>query len=82
MIEAIECGRSPQENQVSRAEVVESNARKEEVIKTLNEFNGNKRKAAVSLGVSEATLYRWLKEFNLTAKLSAQAFREKAEALI
>lgn len=82
VIEAIECGRSPQENQVSRAEIVESNARKEEVIKTLNEFNGNKRKAAVSLGVSEATLYRWLKEFNLTAKLSAQAFKEKAEALI
>jgi two-component system, NtrC family, response regulator len=75
--EAIEYGKPPQEVNVTRAEIVESNARKEEVIKTLNEYNGNKRKAAVSLGVSEATLYRWLKEFNLTKKLSAESFREK-----
>jgi len=80
--EAIACGKSPREVTVTRAEIIESNARKEEVIKTLNEFNGNKRKAAVSLGISEATLYRWIKELNLSAKLSAQSFREKAGALV
>lgn len=79
--EAIGYGRSPHEITVTRAEVVESNARKEEVIKTLNEFNGNKRKAAVSLGISEATLYRWIKEFNLNRTLSAQAFRDRFEVL-
>lgn len=79
--EAIGYGRSPHEITVTRAEVVESNARKEEVIKTLNEFNGNKRKAAVSLGISEATLYRWIKEFNLNKTLSAQAFRDRFEVL-
>lgn len=79
--EAIGYGRSPHEVPVTRAEVVESNARREEVIKTLNEFNGNKRKAAVSLGISEATLYRWIKEFKLNKTLSAQAFRDRFEVL-
>lgn len=80
--EAIGYGRSPHDVNITRAEIVESNARKEEIIKTLNEFNGNKRKAAVSLGISEATLYRWLKEFDLTKKLSAQSFKEREEVLI
>ncbi|MBY0415332.1 MAG: sigma-54 dependent transcriptional regulator [Bdellovibrionales bacterium] len=80
--EAIGYGQSTNDLNLTRAEVVETNARKEEVIKTLNEFNGNKRKAAVSLGISEATLYRWLKEFKLNKTLSAQAFREKLEVLV
>lgn len=79
--EAIEYGKHPHEVNITRAEIVENNARKEEVIKTLNEYNGNKRKAAVSLGISEATLYRWLKEFDLTKKLSAQSFRDNFEVL-
>ncbi|GIL17456.1 MAG: sigma-54-dependent Fis family transcriptional regulator [Oligoflexia bacterium] len=79
--EAIEYGKPPHEVNITRAEIVENNARKEEVIKTLNEYNGNKRKAAVSLGISEATLYRWLKEFDLTKKLSAQSFRDNFEVL-
>ncbi len=82
VIEAIGYGQSANELSLTRADVVETNARKEEVIKTLNEFNGNKRKAAVSLGISEATLYRWLKEFKLNKTLSAQAFREKFEVLL
>lgn len=82
VIEAIGYGQSAHELSLTRADVVETNARKEEVIKTLNEFNGNKRKAAVSLGISEATLYRWLKEFKLNKTLSAQAFREKFEVLV
>ncbi|GAB4416271.1 MAG: sigma-54 dependent transcriptional regulator [Bacteriovoracaceae bacterium] len=81
VLDAIDYGQSPHDINLKRVEVVETNARKEEVIKTLNEFNGNKRKAAVSLGISEATLYRWLKEFNLGKTLSAQAFRDKSEAL-
>ena len=32
---------------------------------TLSRFNGNKRKAAVSLKISERTLYRKIKEYNL-----------------
>lgn len=79
--EAIGYGKPPHEVNITRAEIVENNARKEEVIKTLNEYNGNKRKAAVSLGISEATLYRWLKEFDLTKKLSAQSFRDNFEVL-
>ena len=81
VLEAIGYGQSSHDINLKRVEVVETNARKEEVIKTLNEFNGNKRKAAVSLGISEATLYRWLKEFNLSKTLSAQAFRDKSESL-
>jgi len=80
--EAIGYGKPPSGDQaLTRAEVVETNARKEEIIKTLNEFNGNKRKSAVSLGVSEATLYRWLKDFKLNKTLSAEAFRAKVEVL-
>ena len=80
VLEAIGYGQSSHDINLKRVDVVETNARKEEVIKTLNEFNGNKRKAAVSLGISEATLYRWLKELNLSKALSAQAFRDKSEA--
>jgi len=63
--EAIGYGHSARDWSLTRAEVVETNARKEEVIKTLQEYNGNKRKTAVSLGISEATLYRWIKELKL-----------------
>lgn len=78
--EAIGYGRSANEPVLARAEVVETNARKDEVIKTLTEFNGNKRKAAVSLGISEATLYRWINGLGIKKAVGAQAFKEKALA--
>ncbi|MEN3044856.1 MAG: sigma-54 dependent transcriptional regulator [Candidatus Hydrothermales bacterium] len=38
---------------------------KENIIKVINECNGNKKKAAEILGISRATLYRKLREFNI-----------------
>jgi len=39
---------------------------KELIVDALNRFNGNRRKAAKALGISERTLYRKLREYNLT----------------
>lgn len=78
---AIQLGKAPSEVQISKVGVVKSNARREELVKALTEYNGDKTKAAINLGVSEATLYRWLQEFDLTKILSVQAFRKKMELL-
>jgi len=78
VLEAIANGNISGEK-TSKIFITEANTRREELIKTLNDCGGNKRMASVTLGISEATLYRWLKEFNLTKELSAQAFREKSE---
>lgn len=78
--EAIGYGHSANEPVLARAEVVETNARKDEVIKTLTEFNGNKRKAAVSLGISEATLYRWINDLGIKKAVGTQTFKEKVLA--
>jgi DNA-binding NtrC family response regulator len=78
---AIQLGKAPSEVQISKVGVVKSNARREELVKALTEYNGDKTKAAINLGVSEATLYRWLQEFDLTKTLSVQAFRKKMELL-
>lgn len=74
--EAIGYGPSVSDVVLTRAAVVETNARKDEVIKTLTEFNGNKRKAAVSLGISEATLYRWINDLGIKKTVNAQSFKE------
>ncbi|RKY86496.1 sigma-54-dependent Fis family transcriptional regulator [candidate division KSB1 bacterium] len=42
------------------------NIEKELIIDALNRFNGNRRKSAKALGISERTLYRKLKEYKLT----------------
>lgn len=81
VVEAIEVGRLSQSTFITKAEVVATNAKKDELIKTLNEFKGNKRQSAISLGVSEATLYRWIKEFNLTDKLNQTVFKSKGEII-
>ncbi|OQW47616.1 MAG: hypothetical protein A4S09_14990 [Proteobacteria bacterium SG_bin7] len=79
VVEAI--GLAPSTISVTRADIVQDNARKDELIKTITRFNGNKRKAAESLGISEATLYRWVKEFDLSKKLNAQTFKANFEVL-
>lgn len=38
---------------------------KQQIIKALDEFGGNRRKAAQALGISERTLYRKLKEYGI-----------------
>ena len=38
---------------------------KEQIIKVLNQFNGNRRRAAEALGIGERTLYRKIKQHNL-----------------
>lgn len=77
--EAIQLGKTPNEVKISPVQIVETNARREEVIKALTESKGNKRIAAVNLGVSEATLYRWLKELNLSKILGSNAFKNRSE---
>lgn len=80
--EAIQLGKSPSKALISKIEVVKSNTRRDELVKALTEYNGNKTKTALNLGVSEATIHRWLKEFDLTKVFSAQAFKKKSMELI
>ena len=75
--DAIGYAHSPPELVLTRADIVETNARKDEVIKTLAQFNGNKRKSAVSLGISEATLYRWINDLGLKKAVGVQVLNEK-----
>ncbi len=44
---------------------------KEKTIKALERTGGNRKKTAKELGISDRTLYRWLKEFGLDKQLSA-----------
>ena len=41
---------------------------KEAIIRTLNYFNNNRRKAAISLRMSERTLYRKIHDYGLGKK--------------
>ena len=44
---------------------------KEKTIKALERTGGNRKKTAKELGISDRTLYRWLKEFGLDKQLSS-----------
>ena len=46
-------------------EIFMKDLEKEAIIRTLRFFNNNRRKTARSLGVSERTLYRKIKEYDL-----------------
>ena len=50
-----------------KLQVLDANLRREALIRALDESHGNKRMAAKALGISEATLYRWVHEFGLKA---------------
>ena len=41
---------------------------REAIVRTLNYFNNNRRKAAKSLGMSERTLYRKIHDYGLAKK--------------
>lgn len=80
--EAIFVGSTKTASSVAKAEIVATNAKKEELIKTLKEYKGNRRRSAISLGISEATLYRWIKDFNLSDKLSQVSIKSQTEAVL
>ena len=56
-------------NEPENLNLRESN--KEKTIKALERTGGNRKKTAKELGISDRTLYRWLKEFGLDKQLSA-----------
>ena len=56
-------------NEPENLNLRESN--KEKTIKALERAGGNRKKTAKELGISDRTLYRWLKEFGLDKQLSA-----------
>lgn len=55
-------------NEPENLNLRESN--KEKTIKALERTGGNRKKTAKELGISDRTLYRWLKEFGLDKQLS------------
>ncbi|MEK7530214.1 MAG: sigma-54 dependent transcriptional regulator [Patescibacteria group bacterium] len=69
VLEAIGLGKDPSANSVghSKVAVLEDNFRRGELIKALKDSGGNKRMTAKGLGVSEATVYRWVKDFGINA---------------
>lgn len=48
-----------------KLEVLDANMRREALVRALTDTKGNKRLASKSLGISEATMYRWVQEFGL-----------------
>ena len=50
-------------------EIIMKDLEKEAIIRTLRFFNNNRRKTAMSLGVSERTLYRKIEDYNLEPKI-------------
>jgi DNA-binding NtrC family response regulator len=76
--EAIQLGASPSKVKISKVGVLKNNTRRDELVKALTEYKGDKVKAAIDLGISEVTVHRWLKEFDLRKVLSVQAFKDGA----
>ena len=69
VVEAIGMGKEPCEARTNKVAVLEPNLRRGELLKALKESGGSKRIAARGLGISEATLYRWIQEFGLSQEL-------------
>lgn len=67
--DAIELGGDSETLQGNSSEGVEDKRRREKLIRAVKENHGSKRMAAKVLGISEATIYRWIQEFGLTKVL-------------
>lgn len=80
---AIEFGRDAGAGRTTSkpVEVVADNARRDQLIRALEETGGNKRLAAKSLSISEATVYRWIHEFGLRTMQRVQSLRPQEKAL-
>jgi|GEM_PF-1874215 len=63
--DAIGCSQALISVSTGKLEVLGANMRRDALIRALGETNGNKRLASKSLGISEATMYRWVQEFGL-----------------
>lgn len=80
--DAIKLGKTPASERVTPVQVITENFKRDEIIKAMKDANGNKKIAAISLGISPATLYRWLEKFDLSKMLSAKSYREKSEVAL
>lgn len=80
VLEMIDLGRDPSANSAGQGKVavLEENIRRDELIKALKDSGGNKRLTARGLGVSEATVYRWIKDFGLTRAITRTISEAKA----
>lgn len=68
--EAIGMGELTSKNSsISKIELLEGSVKKEELIKAITVFNGNKKQAAAHLGISERTLHRWANKFSLRGEI-------------
>lgn len=61
----------PQKTATTIIEVKENTIKKDEVLKAILSFNGNKQEAANYLGISLRTLQRWITKFDLTQTLTS-----------
>jgi DNA-binding NtrC family response regulator len=78
---AISMGRKLENAPAGRMEAVQSNFRRDEIIKALRETQGSKRQAAIRLGVSEATLYRWIGDLGLKTVATRMRYEGSTESL-
>ncbi len=71
--EAIGLGKDPSVVEQNKMAALESNYRRDELMKALDVNAGNRRMTALGLGVSDATVYRWIKQFGLGKAKAIQA---------
>lgn len=65
--DALHLGKEESPGEVSRVAAVSANIKRDELLRALDESNGNKRMAAQKLKISEATIYRWIQEFGVAS---------------
>ena len=62
---------APQKSGATIIEVKENKIKKDELVKAIISFDGNKQEAAKSLGVNVRTIQRWVTKFDLNNTLSS-----------